>query len=65
MTITAPSLEDIKAGFVHQHPDPITDQPTYKDIVHLQDQLIRNAATLESTLGGRNNSLSGLAKFPP
>eukprot|EP00957_Ditylum_brightwellii_P112584 8582499-Ditylum_brightwellii.AAC.1 len=65
MTIAVPSLEDIKAGFIHQRLDPITYQPTYKDIVHLQDQLILNEATLESTLEGRNNGLSGLAKFPP
>eukprot|EP00957_Ditylum_brightwellii_P008722 661813-Ditylum_brightwellii.AAC.1 len=65
MTIAASSLEDIKAEFVHQRLDPITNQPTYKDIVHLQDQLIRNAATLESMLGSGNNGLSGFAKFSP
>eukprot|EP00957_Ditylum_brightwellii_P196622 14980555-Ditylum_brightwellii.AAC.1 len=65
MTISAPSVEDIQAGFVFTHVNKITDQPTYATIDRLQQQLIQNAATVESTLGGGNNRLLGLIEFPP
>eukprot|EP00957_Ditylum_brightwellii_P051181 3879877-Ditylum_brightwellii.AAC.1 len=64
MTTKALSEEDIQAGFVHGSVDKIVGKPTYKSIEHLQNQPIRNASTLESTLGGGNNSLAGLIKFP-
>eukprot|EP00957_Ditylum_brightwellii_P173737 13227332-Ditylum_brightwellii.AAC.1 len=65
MTINASSIEDIWADFVYQILNRIVEQPTYKDIAHLQQQLIRNAVMLESSLGGGQNGLSSLAEFPP
>eukprot|EP00957_Ditylum_brightwellii_P201670 15326693-Ditylum_brightwellii.AAC.1 len=64
MAIKAPSVEDIHAGFVHRPVDKMFGEPTYKSIKHLQNQLICNAFTLESTLGGGSNSLAGLVEFP-
>eukprot|EP00957_Ditylum_brightwellii_P204584 15339953-Ditylum_brightwellii.AAC.1 len=64
MTIKVPSVEDIQAGFVHGPVNKIVGEPTYKSIEHLQNQLICNAFTLESILGGGNNGLVGLVKFP-
>eukprot|EP00957_Ditylum_brightwellii_P170267 12961399-Ditylum_brightwellii.AAC.1 len=64
MTIKAPSVKDIKAGFAHSPVDKIIDEPNYKSIDHLHNQLIRNAATLELMLGGGNNGLAGLIEFP-
>eukprot|EP00957_Ditylum_brightwellii_P060711 4609046-Ditylum_brightwellii.AAC.1 len=64
MSIKAPSIKDIKAGFVHDPINTIEGKPTYKSIEHLQNQLICNAATLESKLGGGYNGLAGLVKFP-
>eukprot|EP00957_Ditylum_brightwellii_P141678 10793670-Ditylum_brightwellii.AAC.1 len=63
MTIKAPLVEDIKAGFVHSPVDKIIGKPNYKSINHLHNQLIRNDAMLKSTLGGSNNGLAGLIKF--
>eukprot|EP00957_Ditylum_brightwellii_P184453 14048816-Ditylum_brightwellii.AAC.1 len=65
MTISAPSVEDIWAGFTITRVDKITDQPTFDTIDHLHQQLIRNVATVESPLGGCNSGLSGLVEFPP
>eukprot|EP00957_Ditylum_brightwellii_P021222 1599569-Ditylum_brightwellii.AAC.1 len=64
MTVNAPSIEDIKAGFVHQTCDKIQGEPNYKAIDLLQRQCIYNASTLESTLRGGNNGLAGICKFP-
>eukprot|EP00957_Ditylum_brightwellii_P113717 8670283-Ditylum_brightwellii.AAC.1 len=68
MTVNALSIEYIKAGFVYQTYNKIQGEPNYKAIDLLQRQCIRNASTLESTLGatlgGGNNSLAGLCKFP-
>eukprot|EP00957_Ditylum_brightwellii_P108471 8273786-Ditylum_brightwellii.AAC.1 len=60
MTLNTPSIEDIKAGFVHQTCNKIEGEPSYKSIDLLQHQCTRNASTLESTLGVSNNSLAGL-----
>eukprot|EP00957_Ditylum_brightwellii_P076681 5828843-Ditylum_brightwellii.AAC.1 len=64
MTIKAPSVDDIKPGFVHSPANKIVGEPNYKSIKHLHNQLIQNAVTLESTLGGGNNGLDGLIEFP-
>eukprot|EP00957_Ditylum_brightwellii_P060216 4573584-Ditylum_brightwellii.AAC.1 len=64
MTLNMPSIEDIKAGFVHQTCNKIKGEPSYKPIDLLQRQCIRNASTLESTLGGDNNGFARLCKFP-
>eukprot|EP00957_Ditylum_brightwellii_P137501 10483101-Ditylum_brightwellii.AAC.1 len=58
MTVAAPSVKDLHAGFVFTHVNKITDQPTFAIIDQLQQQFIQNAATVESTLGGGNNGLS-------
>eukprot|EP00957_Ditylum_brightwellii_P212098 15366961-Ditylum_brightwellii.AAC.2 len=63
MAIKAPSIEDIKAGFVHNPINTIKGEPTYKSIKNLQNQLICNDVTLESTLGRGCNGLAGLVKF--
>ena len=63
MTIKAPDIKDIKAGFAHQVLDKIQGKPQYVDIEKLQRQCIHNASTLESNLGGGNNGLAGLAEF--
>eukprot|EP00957_Ditylum_brightwellii_P028366 2142049-Ditylum_brightwellii.AAC.1 len=65
MTVAAPSVKDICAGFVFTHVVKITYQSSFATINQLQQQLIQNAATTESTLGGGNSGLSGLIKFPP
>eukprot|EP00957_Ditylum_brightwellii_P063222 4799017-Ditylum_brightwellii.AAC.1 len=64
MTLNTPSIEDIKADFVHQTCNKIEGEPSYKPIDLLQCQCISNASTLESTLGGGNNGLARLCKFP-
>ena len=65
MTLNVPTIKDIQAGFVYVQVNKIIDQPTYQTIDHLQQQLICNAAMLESPLGGGNSGLSGLAEFLP
>eukprot|EP00957_Ditylum_brightwellii_P171475 13054034-Ditylum_brightwellii.AAC.1 len=60
MMILAPSAEDIQAGFTIARVNKITNQPTFATIDRLHQQLIRNAATVESPLGGGNSGLSGL-----
>eukprot|EP00957_Ditylum_brightwellii_P146173 11129829-Ditylum_brightwellii.AAC.1 len=65
MTIPAPSVKDIHAGFVFTHVNKITDYPTLATIDQLQQQLIHNAATVESTLGDGNSGLSSLIEFLP
>eukprot|EP00957_Ditylum_brightwellii_P082520 6273629-Ditylum_brightwellii.AAC.1 len=64
MMLNMPSIEDIKAVFVHQTCNKIEGEPSYKSINLLQRQCIHNASTLESTLGGSNNGLAGLCNFP-
>eukprot|EP00957_Ditylum_brightwellii_P199960 15243473-Ditylum_brightwellii.AAC.1 len=64
MIIKAPSVEDFQAGFIYCPVDKIVGEPTYKSIKHLQNQLISNASTLESMLGGGSNGLAGLVAFP-
>eukprot|EP00957_Ditylum_brightwellii_P049906 3782741-Ditylum_brightwellii.AAC.2 len=64
MTINTPSIEDIKAGFVHQICNKIQGEPKYKSNDLLQQKCIRNASTQESALGGSNNGLAGLCEFP-
>eukprot|EP00957_Ditylum_brightwellii_P154079 11726327-Ditylum_brightwellii.AAC.1 len=64
MTVRAPSMKDIEAGFVHQTCNKIQGEPNYQAIDLLQRQCIHNASTLESTLGGGNNGLVGLCEFP-
>jgi hypothetical protein len=64
MSVNAPSIEDIKAGFVHQTLDPIIGQPNYATLDRLSTQTIRNGATVSSRLGGGNSGLAGLSEAP-
>eukprot|EP00957_Ditylum_brightwellii_P006194 469005-Ditylum_brightwellii.AAC.1 len=64
MIVKSPAIEDIKTGLVKDPFDKNADKPTYHGINKLQKQCIRNITALESPLGGDNNGLAGLAKFP-
>jgi hypothetical protein len=64
MTTRAPSLEDIKAGFVFPRLDTIVGEPTYKSIELAHNQSIRNATTVDLRLGGGGHGHSGLVEFP-
>ena len=64
MALRAPSLEDLKAGFVYERLDPISGEPTYATLQRLFTQLIRNATSVSSRLGGGQFGLSGLAEDP-
>jgi hypothetical protein len=65
MFVRAPSVEDLKAaGFVYERLDPISGEPTYATLQRLATQLIRNATSVASRLGGGQFGLSGLAEDP-
>jgi hypothetical protein len=64
MALRAPSVEDLKAGFVYERLDPISGEPTYAALQRLFTQLIRNATSVSSRLGGGQFGLSGLAEDP-
>lgn len=64
MTIKAPETDDIKAAFPHQTLPKCVGEPNYTYMDLLQNQLIRNCSTVESTLGGGQNGLAGLAEHP-
>jgi hypothetical protein len=64
MSVRAPSVEDIRAGFVYDRLDPIGGEPTYATLQRLFTQLIRNATSVASRLGGGQFGLSGLAEDP-
>jgi hypothetical protein len=64
MTSRAPSLEDIKAGFVFQSLDTIVGEPTYKSLELTHNQCIRNATTVDTRLGGGGHGHAGLVEFP-
>jgi hypothetical protein len=65
MSVCAPSVEDLKAGFVYEWLDPpISGEPTYAALQRLFTQLIRNATSVASQLGGGQFGLSGLAEDP-
>jgi hypothetical protein len=64
MALRAPSVEDLKAGFVYERLDPISGEPTYATLQRLFTQLIRNATSVSSRLGGGQFGLSGLAEDP-
>ena len=64
MALRAPSVEDLKAGFVYERLDPINGEPTYATLQRLFTQLIRNATSVSSRLGGGQFGLSGLAEDP-
>eukprot|EP00957_Ditylum_brightwellii_P091309 6952992-Ditylum_brightwellii.AAC.1 len=64
MTVNAPSIKDIKAGFVHQTCNKIQGEPNYNAIDLLQRQCTCNTPTLESMLREGNNGLAGLSEFP-
>jgi hypothetical protein len=59
----APSLDDIRAGFVNTALDTIVGEPTYKTIELAHNQCIRNATTIDSQLGGGHHGHAGLVKF--
>jgi hypothetical protein len=60
----APSLDDIKAGFVFHTLDTIVGEPTYKSLELAHNQCIRNATTVDSRLGGGGHGHAGLIEFP-
>jgi hypothetical protein len=64
MPVCAPSVEDLKAGFVYEQLDPIGGEPTYATLQRLFTQLIPNATSVVSRLGGGQFGLSGLAEEP-
>ena len=64
MSVRAPSVEDLKAGFVYDRFDPIVGEPTYATLQRLFTQIIRNATSVASRLGGGHFGLSGLAEDP-
>jgi hypothetical protein len=64
MALRAPSVEDLKAGFVYERLDPISGEPTYATLQRLFTQLIRKATSVSSRLGGGQFGLSGLAEDP-
>jgi hypothetical protein len=64
MTSKAPSLEDIKTGFVFQSLDTIVGEPTYKSLELAHSQCIRNATTVDTRLGGGGHGHAGLVEFP-
>eukprot|EP00957_Ditylum_brightwellii_P110773 8448980-Ditylum_brightwellii.AAC.1 len=64
MTVKAPPIENIKAGFVKDPLDKILDNPKHHDIDKLQKQCIQNATKLKTIFSGGNNGSARLAKFP-
>jgi hypothetical protein len=64
MSICAPSVADLKAGFVYERLDPISGEPMYATLQRLFTQLIRNATSVSSPLGGGQFGLSSLAEDP-
>ena len=64
MSVRASSVEDLNAGFVYERLDPIGGEPTYATLQRLFTQLIRNATSVSSRLGGGQYGLSGLAEDP-
>jgi hypothetical protein len=64
MAMRAPSLDDIRAGFVFTALDTIVGEPTYKSIELAHNQCIRNATTVDSQLGGGHHGHSGMVEFP-
>ena len=64
MTREAPDTDDIKATFPHQTLPKCAGEPNYSYLELLQNQLIRNCSTVETTLGGGQNGLAGLAEHP-
>ena len=64
MSVRVPSVEDLKAGFVYEWLNPIGGEPTYATLQRLFTQLIRNATSVSSRLGGGQFGLSGLAEDP-
>jgi hypothetical protein len=63
MTMRAPSLDDIRAGFVFAALDTIVGEPNYQTIELAHNQCIRNATTIDSQLGGGHHGHSGLVEF--
>jgi hypothetical protein len=64
MASKAPSLEDIKAGFVFHTLNTIVGEPTYKSLELIHSQCIRNATTVDTRLGGGGHGHAGLVEFP-
>ena len=63
MTSSVPSVEDFMNAFPNQL-TPIVGEPTYATLKTLKDQLNANAASVPTTLGGRNNGYLGLTLSP-
>ena len=62
MTITAPSIEDLKAGFTFQRFTTITGKPTSTTIARLEIEAIRNAATVECRVPKPHTNLCSIVK---
>ena len=60
--VSIPSADDLCAGFTFPSVDPIIGKPAYKTLARLQTQLIRNATTVSSTLGGGRFGLAGIVE---
>lgn len=64
MTLNTLSIEDIKTGFPHPTLTKCVGPPSYDYLRNIQDELIRNCTSVESTLGTGQDGLAGLAEFP-
>ena len=63
MTSSVPSVEDFTNAFLMQF-TPIVGKATYATLKTLKDQLKANAASVPTTLGGRNHGYLGLILSP-
>ena len=63
MSSTVPSLEDLTIAFPTTF-TPITGEPNYTSLKNLKDQLKAYAASIPTTLGGRNHGYLGLILSP-
>ena len=60
-TLTQTSIKD---GFQYKNLDKMAGKINYGSITHMQEQLMLNAASVQSSLGGFNHGLAGLVENP-
>lgn len=56
MTVTVQDTDNIKVAFHHQVLTKCIGEPNHQYLFTLQNQIIRNRSTVESMLGGGQNS---------
>ena len=64
MTLKAPETDHTKAAFPHQTSPKCEGEPNHAHLNPPQNQLVRDCSTVETTLGGGQNGLAGLAEHP-